>query len=194
MCSVESGVAVVGVTRPDAFTGPTIVFLREDGPGRATGDNDGLGLVVVIQLGSTDIVVLFAPDEELVKIKVDCVGRPAIRSPCVPDTGDDVVKHAGHIGAVVVTKHPPVCGTMVAFIVGVVRVHQPDTGDAAGRDPVVKVVVSKGINVGNCSESVSSLVGVVVAVHELVLGPGFGDPWPALAEVQALCRNSGGQR
>ena len=71
----------------------------------------------------------------------------------------------------VVAKGPHVVRRGVVSIVVGIRVQQPDTGEAAGADPVVEVVERQvGVVIINV-EALPSLVGVLVAVGELVHKP-----------------------
>ena len=165
---VEAGVAVVGVAGPHALAVAVVVGVRVEGPGRAARHDDGLGLVVVVHLGDVSVGVLLAADEELVEVEVEGIGGPGVRGACVPQAGRLVLEPGRHVGAVVVTKLPPVGGTGVARVVVGVRVQQPDPGEAAGGDPVVEVVAGQVVDVVDCPQSLSAVVGVLVAVQILI--------------------------
>merc|ERR1719402_2155871 len=109
------------------------------GSSHAPCDDDRPGLIVVVQLGSVAIGVLFAANEVLVQVEVQRVCAPVVGCSRVTKTGRLVVKVRMDLHAVFVSKHPHAGTTRVPCVVVLVSVEQPDASSTAVRDDVVKV-------------------------------------------------------
>ena len=94
----------------------------------------------------------------------------------------------------VVAKGPHIVRRRGVGVVVGLRVQDPDAGEAAGVDPVVKVVSGQVGDVVDGAEAVAALVGVVEAVGHLVHGRGtavLGQPGGVAGPVQQLPRLQG---
>ncbi len=164
---VEAGVAGRRVSGPHANPVALIVAILVEGPAAAPRNHHRLGPVVVVQLGHVVVQELLAPDEKVIEVEVQHVVLPSVGRAGKPETGRHVVKSGRHVGAVVVPVGPPVGGPHIHFVVILVRVDNPDAGEAAGRDSIVKVVVVQRRHVVDGSKALAALVVVVKAVQVL---------------------------